>query len=150
MPTGQKTDRSLHQAGADSANPAQVSRGRAKFFAMVAAALLIELAVFNASVTTMVRLVLTSGLLFATWVGHGWARITLVVCYCLGVVAAILLGANGIDGAADPLKLVLLGVSIVVFASFAWTFQFSTDLRSYLDVEKFPHSSDPRESERDG
>jgi hypothetical protein len=150
MHTRQETDRPLQEAGADSTNRAQLSRGRARFFAIVAAALLLELAVLNVSVTTVVRLVLTSGLLFATWVGHGWARLTLVVGYCFGIVAAILLGVNGLDSVAGPLKQVVFGVILVIFAVSAWTFQFSTDLRSYLEVEKFPRPSDSRESERDG
>ena len=69
-----------------------------------------------------------------------------MLCYCLRIVAAILLGANQLEGAGGTLKLVVIGISIAIFALFAWTLQFSTDLRSYLEVEKFPS----RESERDG
>jgi hypothetical protein len=133
-----------------SRRPGDPRRGRIKFFAIVAAAILLELAVLNVSVSTIVRLVLTGGLLFATWVGHGWARLTLVVGYCFGIVAVLFLGVSGLDSTTGLLNLLVLGVVLVLFAVSGWMLQFSTDLRSYLEVEKSPQPSDSRESERDG
>ena len=150
MDARHKIDSPLHPTGAGSADQTQLNRGRVKFFAMVAVLILIELSVFDASVTTFARLLLTCGMLFATWVGHGWARVTLIACYGLGSLLVMLALAEGHDLPGGALTLVLIGLALLTFCLSAAMLQFSTDLRSYLEVEKFPRPTESRDEERDG
>jgi hypothetical protein len=109
-------------------------RGRAKFLLIAGLMLLPEWLIADLSVTSVVRGLLTSALLFATWIGHGWARALLILSILGGDVLCVYVAVDLVEHS----RLALLSVAIVSYGVVGMTLLFSRDVRAYLKLEKLP------------
>jgi len=114
------------------------SRGRTKFLLIAGLTLLPELVVSDLSVAGVVRGLLTSALLFATWVGHGWARALLILTTLGGDFLCVYAVINLAEHSLAPVRLALLVVAIVSYVVVGTTLLFSRDVQAYLKLEKVP------------
>lgn len=79
---------------------------------------------------TLVVVGAVTWVMYATWIGHTWARNTLAGLALLGVLFA---GSSAVVN-RSPWS----GGLALLFASAALVLLFSSDLRAYANVEKFP------------
>lgn len=120
---------------------ASESHGRAKFLLIAGLMLLPESLVADLSVTGVVRALLTSALLFATWVGHGWARALLIFGALGGGVLCVYAAVGLAEHSTAPSRLAFLGVTIVSYGLAGVMLLFSRDVQAYLKLEKLPAGS---------
>jgi hypothetical protein len=97
----------------------------------------VELLSFQFSFSTLVRLALTGGLMYATWIGHNWGRLWLVVLSFGAVAALALLGVSTADRLGAGALVLFAGCGIL-YTTIGCMLLWSRDVRAYLDEDKFP------------